>query len=110
MKVSDKTALLLKGVSMKDIKELEAQEKLELEQDEKEKENQDKIEDKPEEESTPDQTELINQLTDAVAAAVVEKLQLENINRDHQTGGSVARTPEEIAQSIFKTNKKKGGK
>lgn len=111
MRVKDKTALLLKGVSMKDIKDLEEQEKLEQEQDEQDagsdqEENQEESEGKPEEESTDHTAELIEQLTETVAAAVVEKLQLDNINRDHETNAT-SRTPEEVAKSIFKINRKK---
>lgn len=108
MKASDKINLLLKGVSMKDIKELETQE-----QEEEEAENQDGNGDEPEEESA-DNAEAIEQLTEAVAEAVAKKLQLDNLHADRSADNPKVRTAEEIAASIFKprtsAGKKKGDK
>jgi len=113
MKASDKINLLLKGVSMKDIKDLETQEKEEEEAAAAEAENQDSNEDKPEEESA-DNAEAIEQLTEAVAEAVAKKLQLDNLHADRSADNPKARTAEEIAASIFKprttAGKKKGDK
>ena len=113
MKASDKINLLLKGVSMKDIKDLETQEKEEEEAAAAEAENQDSNEDKPEEESA-DNAEAIEQLTEAVAEAVAKKLQLDNLHSDRSGDTPKARTAEEIAASIFKprttAGKKKGDK
>lgn len=111
MKASDKINLLLKGVSMKDIKELETQEQEEAAV--AEAENQDEIEDTPEEESA-NNAEAIEQLTEAVADAVVKKLQLDNLHADRSGDNPKTRTAEEIAASIFKprttAGKKKGDK
>lgn len=111
MKASDKINLLLKGVSMKDIKDLETQEQEEAAA--AEAENQDEIEDKPEEESA-NNAEAIEQLTEAVAEAVAKKLQLDNLHADRSGDNPKARTAEEIAASIFKprttAGKKKGDK
>lgn len=111
MKASDKINLLLKGVSMKDIKELETQEQEEAAA--AEAENQDSNEDKPEEESA-NNAEAIEQLTEAVAEAVAKKLQLDNLHADRAGDTPKARTAEEIAASIFKprtsAGKKKGDK
>ena len=111
MKASDKINLLLKGVSMKDIKDLETQEQEEAAA--AEAENQDSNEDVPEEESA-NNAEAIEQLTEAVAEAVAKKLQLENLHADRSADNPKARTAEEIAASIFKprttAGKKKGDK
>lgn len=111
MKASDKINLLLKGVSMKDIKELETQEQEEAAA--AEAENQDSNEDEPEEESA-NNAEAIEQLTEAVAEAVAKKLQLDNLHADRSADNPKARTAEEIAASIFKprttAGKKKGDK
>ena len=111
MKASDKINLLLKGVSMKDIKDLETQEQEEAAA--AEAENQDEIEDTPEEESA-NNAEAIEQLTEAVAEAVAKKLQLDNLHADRSGDNPKARTAEEIAASIFKprttAGKKKGDK
>ena len=111
MKASDKINLLLKGVSMKDIKDLETQEQ--EEEAAAEAENQDSNEDVPEEESA-NNAEAIEQLTEAVAEAVAKKLQLENLHADRSADNPKARTAEEIAASIFKprttAGKKKGDK
>ena len=111
MKASDKINLLLKGVSMKDIKDLETQEQEEAAA--AEAENQDSNEDEPEEESA-NNAEAIEQLTEAVAEAVAKKLQLDNLHVDRSADNPKARTAEEIAASIFKprttAGKKKGDK
>lgn len=111
MKASDKINLLLKGVSMKDIKDLETQEQEEAAA--AEAENQDSNEDVPEEESA-NNAEAIEQLTEAVAEAVAKKLQLDNLHADRSGDNPKARTAEEIAASIFKprttAGKKKGDK
>jgi len=111
MKASDKINLLLKGVSMKDIKELETQEQEEAAA--AEAENQESNEDEPEEESA-NNAEAIEQLTEAVAEAVAKKLQLDNLHSDRSGDTPKARTAEEIAASIFKPRttpgKKKGDK
>lgn len=111
MKASDKINLLLKGVSMKDIKDLETQEQEEAAA--AEAENQDSNEDVPEEESA-NKAEAIEQLTEAVAEAVAKKLQLDNLHADRSADNPKARTAEEIAASIFKprttAGKKKGDK
>jgi predicted methyltransferase len=111
MKASDKINLLLKGVSMKDIKDLETQEQEEAAA--AEAENQDSNEDKPEEESA-NNAEAIEQLTEAVAEAVAKKLQLDNLHADRSGDTPKVRTAEEIAASIFKprttAGKKKGDK
>jgi predicted methyltransferase len=111
MKASDKINLLLKGVSMKDIKDLETQEQEEAAA--AEAENQDSNEDEPEEESA-NNAEAIEQLTEAVAEAVAKKLQLDNLHADRSADNPKARTAEEIAASIFKprttAGKKKGDK
>lgn len=111
MKASDKINLLLKGVSMKDIKELETQEQEEVAAAEV-AENQDGNSDEPEEESA-NNAEAIEQLTEAVADAVVKKLQLDNLHADRSGDNPKSRTAEEIAASIFKprtAGKKKGDK
>jgi len=111
MKASDKINLLLKGVSMKDIKDLETQEQEEAAA--AEAENQDRIKEEPEEESA-NNAEAIEQLTEAVAEAVAKKLQLDNLHADRSGDTPKARTAEEIAASIFKprttAGKKKGDK
>lgn len=111
MKASDKINLLLKGVSMKDIKELETQEQEEAAA--AEAENQDGNGDEPDEESA-NNAEAIEQLTEAVAEAVAKKLQLDNLHADRSGDNPKARTAEEIAASIFKprttAGKKKGDK
>lgn len=111
MKASDKINLLLKGVSMKDIKDLETQEQEEAAA--AEAENQNRNEEESEEESA-NNAEAIEQLTEAVAEAVAKKLQLDNLHADRSADNPKARTAEEIAASIFKprttAGKKKGDK
>lgn len=111
MKASDKINLLLKGVSMKDIKDLETQEQ--EEEAAAAAENQESNEEEPEEESA-NNAEAIKQLTEAVAEAVAKKLQLDNLHADRSADNPTARTAEEIAASIFKprttAGKKKGDK
>lgn len=113
MKASDKINLLLKGVSMKDIKELETQEQEEEEAAAAEAENQNRNDEESEEESA-NNAEAIEQLTEAVADAVVKKLQLDNLHADRSGDNPKARTAEDIAASIFKprttAGKKKGDK
>lgn len=113
MKASDKINLLLKGVSMKDIKELETQEQEEEEAAAAEAENQNGNDNESEEESA-NNAEAIEQLTEAVAEAVAKKLQLDNLHADRSGDNPKARTAEEIAASIFKprttAGKKKGDK
>lgn len=113
MKASDKINLLLKGVPMKDIKELETQEQEEEEAAAAEAENQTGNDDTSEEESA-NNAEAIEQLTEAVADAVVKKLQLDNLHADRSGDNPKARTAEDIAASIFKprtsAGKKKGDK
>lgn len=109
MKAREKIDLLKKGVSLKDIKELETQE---LEEAAAEAENQEGNEGEPEEESA-NNAEAIEQLTEAVAEAVAKKLQLDNLHVDRAGDTPKARTAEEIAASIFKprsTSGKKGDK
>lgn len=55
MKATDKINLLLKGISLKDIQTLEAEEKKELEAEEKKKDEEKKPEEKKDEEKKPEE-------------------------------------------------------
>jgi len=107
MKASDKINLLLKGVSMKDIKELETQEQEEAavaeEAENQEESNEETNE--PEEESEESAVD-VDKLTEAVAEAVVKKLQLDNLHLDREGEKPTHRSVEQIAASIYTPKKK----
>lgn len=113
MKASDKINLLLKGVSMKVINELET---LEQEEEEaaaaEEAENQEESNEEtnePEEESEESAVD-VDKLTDAVAEAVVKKLQLDNLHLDREGEKPTHRSVEQIAASIYTPKNKKQSK
>lgn len=111
MKASDKINLLLKGVSMKDIKELETQEQEEAAAAE-ESENQEESNEEtnePEEESEESAVD-VDKLTEAVAEAVVKKLQLDNLHLDREGEKPTHRSVEQIAASIYTPKKKQSKK
>lgn len=111
MKASDKINLLLKGVSMKDIKELETQEQEEAAAAE-EPENQEESNEEtnePEEESEESAVD-VDKLTEAVAEAVVKKLQLDNLHLDREGEKPAHRSVEQIAASIYTPKKKQNKK
>lgn len=111
MKASDKINLLLKGVSMKDIKELETQEQEEAAAAE-EAENQEESNEEPNgpEEESEESAVDVDKLTDAVAEAVVKKLQLDNLHLDREGETPTHRSVEQIAASIYTPKNKKQSK
>ena len=105
MKASDKINLLLKGVSMKDIKELETQEQEEAAAAE-EAENQEESNEETNEPEEESEESAVDKLTEAVAEAVVKKLQLDNLHLDREGEKPAHRSVEQIAASIYTPKKK----
>lgn len=112
MTAREKIGLLLKGVKSEEIKELEEQEKQELEQENKDQQEQDqKNKDQQEQEEQQKDKPSENQaIIEAIAqlSETVETLQNKiasnNINNNTQQGHK-DRTVEELANSIFNIKK-----
>ena len=99
MKATDKINLLLKGVSMKDIQSLEAEEKKELEAEEKEKEKpEEKEKEKPEEK--PDQiSELLEKIN--TMSETLKAIQSENASNVDTEGEEAEKTSIEKADEVM---------
>ena len=99
MKATDKINLLLKGVSMKDIQSLEAEEKKELEEKQKKETEEKKPEEKKPEEKPDQVAELLKKID--VMSETLKALQSENASNVYTEGEEAEKTSMEKADEVM---------
>ena len=99
MKATDKINLLLKGVSMKDIQSLEAEEKKELEEEQKKETEEKKPEEKKPEEKPDQVAELLKKID--VMSETLKALQSENASNVDTEGEEAEKTSMEKADEVM---------
>jgi hypothetical protein len=112
MKATDKINLLLKGISMKDIQKLEADEKKELEAEEKKKDEEKKPEEKKPEEKPEEKPDQISELLKKIdtMSETLKALQSENASNVDTEGEEEAektsmQKAEEVMNNLFGNGK-----